>query len=197
MYTAKHEAGHATTSYALRLSSVAFINLKFKVIPHGNLFQHIRNPKSISLKVIRGVTSVAFPSGDTDSLTKFGGACFALGGIAGCDGDGTGADGDVERCSGLLASIGELDRAAIEPLQKQLQILAFEIIRDSIISLRHGELARRLSESQYLDQTEVEKILVPASLPDYSPRLAEMAKKFNIGKTAGKRRSFSLSELPL
>jgi hypothetical protein len=82
-------------------------------------------------------------------------------------------------------------------LQKELQSLALEIIRDPIISPRHSELARRLSESKYLDRSEVEEILLPASLPDYSARLAEIAKKFNIGGTDGKRRSFSLSEFPL
>jgi len=197
VHTAKHEAGHTITCYALRLDPVEFINLNFKVIPVGNLFEQINNPRLISLKVIKGVTSVGFPSADIDSLKMLSWACYALGGIAGCNGNSTGAEGDLERCRGLLARIRELDRAATEPLQKELQSLALEIIRDPIISPRHSELARRLSESKYLDRSDVEEILLPASLPDYSARLAEIAKKFNIGGTDGKRRSFSLSEFPL
>lgn len=196
VHTAKHEAGHTTTGYALRLTYIDSISLSFNVIPVGNLYKQIRNPKSISLKVIKGATSVDFPSGDIGTLKNFGWACYALGGFAG-GGDDKGADGDLERFNDITSRIPELDRAAVGRLQNQLQNLANEIIRDPIVSPRHSELARRLSESKYLDRNQIEQILLPASLPDYSARLAEIAKTFNVVGTDGKRRSFPLSEFPL
>jgi hypothetical protein len=179
------------------LERVNFISVNLKVRPDGNLFDQIAARELIAPKLVKGATSVGDPNNPSlEPLKALAWACHSLGGIAGC-GDDIGAEDDLGRFHSLVASISEFDRAAVGRLQTELQSLANDIIRDPIVSPRHSELARCLSESKFLDREGVEKILLPASLPDYSPRLAEIAKKFNVGGAAGKRRSFSLSEFPL
>ncbi len=197
VHYARHEAGHATTCHTLRLDLVNYIHLNLKVIPDGNLFDQIAARELIAFKLVKAVTSVGDPNNTSlEHLKALAWACYSLGGIAGCGND-IGAGGDLEMFHYFVTRVLELDRAAVGRLQTELQSLANEIIRDPIVSPRHSELARCLSESKYLDRDAVEKILLPASLPDYSPRLAEIAKKFNVGGAAGKRRSFPLSEFPL
>jgi hypothetical protein len=197
VHHARHEAGHASTCCTLRLERVNFISVNLKVRPDGNLFDQIAARELIAPKLVKGATSVGDPNNPSlEPLKALAWACHSLGGIAGC-GDDIGAEDDLGRFHSLVASISEFDRAAVGRLQTELQSLANDIIRDPIVSPRHSELARCLSESKFLDREGVEKILLPASLPDYSPRLAEIAKKFNVGGAAGKRRSFSLSEFPL
>ena len=165
---------------------IGFINLNLKVIPKGNLFDQIAARKLIALKLIKGATSVGVPNNTSlEPLKALAWACYALGGIAGC-GDDIGAEDDLKRFHRLVASVSELDRAAVGPLQTEMQSLANNIIIDPIVSARHSELARCLSESKYLDRGGIEKILLPASLPDYSQRLEEIAKKFNVGGDRGK-----------
>jgi hypothetical protein len=179
------------------LERVNFISVNLKVRPDGNLFDQIAARELIAPKLVKGATSVGDPNNPSlEPLKALAWACHSLGGIAGC-GDDIGAEDDLGRFHSLVASISEFDRAAVGRLQTELQSLANDIIRDPIVSPRHSELARCLSESKFLDREGVEKILLPASLPDYSPTLAEIAKKFNVGGAAGKSRSFSLSEFPL
>jgi hypothetical protein len=68
----------------------------------------------------------------------------------------------------------------VRRLREELQILASEIIGDPVVLLRHKELAETLIEYQYLDRAGIENILVPTTLPDYSGRIREIGKKFNI-----------------
>jgi hypothetical protein len=66
-----------------------------------------------------------------------------------------------------------------------LRILADKIIADPIVALRHKELAEKLFEKECLDQTAIENIIVPATLPDYSGMIEEIGKRFNIPSELG------------
>jgi hypothetical protein len=68
----------------------------------------------------------------------------------------------------------------VSRLRAELQILASEIIADPVLAPRHAELAAALFENEHLDRTKIENILVPTTLPDYSRRIEEIAKRFNI-----------------
>jgi hypothetical protein len=72
-----------------------------------------------------------------------------------------------------------LDQGASR-LRTELRILADKIIADPIVALRHKELAEKLFEKECLDRTAIENIIVPATLPDYSGMIEEIAKRFRI-----------------
>lgn len=62
VHHARHEAGHASTCYTLRLDLISCINLSLKVIPDGNLFDQIAARELIAFKLIKGATSVGDPN---------------------------------------------------------------------------------------------------------------------------------------
>lgn len=190
---AKHEAGHALLCYALRLSPVRVIDLRVGVIPGGNLHELIKNRKPDSLRIIKGSTSMDLLPQDFVSLTsvqRLSHACQGLGGIAGNRGDESGAENDLMKVNAIVASIPELVcnsqeclAEAVRLLSDELLILANEIISDPVVAPRHETHAEALLENEYLERTEIEKILDPATLPDYSGRIEEIGKKFNIRVT--------------
>jgi hypothetical protein len=49
-----------------------------------------------------------------------------------------------------------------------------------VVASRQEELTRQLAEKLQLNQEEVKAIVEPASLPDYSNRLEEIRKEFNL-----------------
>ena len=49
-----------------------------------------------------------------------------------------------------------------------------------VVASRHEELTRQRGEKLQLNQEEVEPIVEPASLPDYSNRLEEIRNEFNL-----------------
>ena len=51
---------------------------------------------------------------------------------------------------------------------------------DPVVASRHEELAWQLAEKLQLNQGEVEATVEPASLPDYSNRLEEIRKEFDL-----------------
>lgn len=187
-YDAEHEAGHVLLYYALRLIPVNVVDVRVRVIPGGNLHELIKTRKLVSLRIIKGSTSIASLPQDQINLTSvqlLSYACQGLGGIAGCRGDESGAENDLIRVNAIIASIPELafnskEDLAVPRLRDELLILVNEIIADPVVAPRHKMLAEALIEYGYIERTEIEKILDPATLPDYSRRIEEIGKKFNI-----------------
>ena len=189
---AQHEAGHTVLFYALRISPVRSIDLRIRIITRGNLHRQIANLEPLSLRIVGGATSIDSSTQDLidtmpRSIEILAYACQGLGGIAGCQGDEGGADNDLTRVRELLTKIPELASSSKEDLdltvsrlQAELQILANEIIAAPVVAPRHAELAAALFENEYLDRTKIENILVPTTLPDYSRRIEEIGKRFNI-----------------
>jgi hypothetical protein len=190
---AQHEAGHALLCYALRLCPVQLIDLRFRVLPRGNLHALVERRVPVSLKFLRGVTSLQFTDKYfSNNIQILAYACQGLGGIAGCQGNESGADDDLAKFNKLVALIPELACApeegldqSVSRLRTELRILADKIIADPIVALRHKELAEKLFEKECLDQTAIENIIVPATLPDYSGMIEEIGKRFNIPSELG------------
>jgi hypothetical protein len=177
----RHEAGHATICYAIRLTHVDAVSVEFTVIPGGNLRTQLRTRSVPAPRIIKGSISAGDLSEvNVDAKRMFAWAFQALGGIAGRDGDTEDAEDDLERYRAMIAGISSLDHAAIDRLQSELQALALQIIRDPIVSPRFEELARTLSQRLFLGRDEIENILLPSSLPDYSGAIVEIAKRFAI-----------------
>jgi hypothetical protein len=189
-HAAKHEAGHALLCYAFRFSPVRVIDVRVRVIPGGNLNELIKNRKLVSLRILEGSTSPdLLPQAfiNTTVVQRFSSACQGLGGIVGCQGDESGAENDLIEVKTLVASMPELAcnseenlAVAARRLTDGLLILANEIIADPVVLPRHVALAETLFENEYPERTEIEKILDPITLPDYSGRIEEIGKKFNI-----------------
>jgi hypothetical protein len=204
--SAQHEAGHAVLLYALRLSPVRSIDLRIRIITRGNLHRQIANLEPLSLRIVTGATSIESSVQDVigavpRSIEILAYACQALGGIAGCQGDEGGADDDLTRFRLLLTMIPELASSSKEDLdltvsrlRAELQILANEIIAAPVLAPRHAELAAALFENEYLDRTKIENILVPTTLPDYSRRIEEIGKRFNIPLAPRSQREGSLAK---
>ena len=189
LHAAQHEAGHALLFYGLRLCPVRLIDLRIRVLSGGNLHAQIEHRAPVSLRLLKGVTSpdLIAQDGVNNSIRILGFACQALGGIAGCHGDKSGADNDLAKLDKLVISIPELACASADGVDKivsrlraELQILADKIIADPIVAPRHQELAETLLEKEQLDRTEIEKIIVPATLPDFSGMIEEVGKRFSI-----------------
>jgi hypothetical protein len=187
--SAKHEAGHALICYTLQLFPVRFIDLRTRIISGGNLYAQIENREPVRPQIARGSTSLDIDAQDLTNMTSFQlicSACYGLGGIAGCRGDETGAENDLMKVNSIIASIPELasnsgvDFAAVSRLRDELLILANEIIADPAIVPRHEILTEALLEDEYLERTEIEKILDPVTLPNYLGRIVEIGTKFNI-----------------
>jgi hypothetical protein len=174
----------------LKLFPVRFIDLRTGIISVGNLYAQIENREPVRPQISRGSTSLDVNPQELTQMTSFqhlSSACQGLGGIAGCQGDETGAENDLMKVNAIIHSIAVLARnsdedlaAAVSRLRDELLILAHEIIADPAIAPRHVILAETLFEDEYLERTEIEKILDPVTLPDYSRRIEEIGKKFNI-----------------
>jgi hypothetical protein len=178
-HTAKHESGHVTFSYSLRLGPVNYIDLRARVIPKGNLRESVRNPQRLDLAVVKAVTSVNVPFAnqlDVRGLLTWG--CFVLSGIAGCNGDRRGAEDDLRRFDILLTPFSELGGEHVNSLKRELETLASTIMNDPIVAQRHQTLAQLSEQRDYVSQTEIEGILLPDSLPDYSPSITAIGEKF-------------------
>jgi hypothetical protein len=190
LFNPKHEAGHALFCYALRHCSVRAIDLRISVILEGNLHTQIKNREIESLRLSKAVTSPDFNGQDLtnpSAVQQLAAACQGLGGIAGCQGNQSGADNDLLKVNALITFVSNSASARKEGLGQtarrlldELQALANEIIADPVVAPRHKALAEALVAKGCLDQTEIENILVPATLPDYSGRIEEIAKRFNI-----------------
>ncbi len=190
LFNAKHEAGHALLFYALRFCSVGCIDLGVRVTLRGNLRAQNQDREPLSLTLLKGGTSPNMNAQDLTSLhgvRQLAAACQGLGGIAGCQGNQTGAKEDLARVNELITSVSKSASVPTEGLGQtarrlldELQALANEIIADPVVAPRHKALAEALVAKECLDQTEIENILVPGTLPDYSGRIEEIAKRFNI-----------------
>ena len=189
LHEAKHEAGHAVLLYALKLWPVRYIDLGFTIIPGGNLHAQIENRQPLHLRIVRGATAndVRVQDLKLNSVMKLAAACEELGGIAGCQGNESGAENDLAKANTILASIPELARTSnadldqtVFRLRDELKLLANEIITDPVVAPRHAELAKTVCENGYLDRIQIEKILDPATLSSYSARIEAIGKKFDI-----------------
>ena len=177
-----HEAGHATVCYALRLSRINYTNLMFTLILKGNLYEQIRTGVATPF-VVKGSANPDLPGVTVDKidvLERLKLASYALGGIAGCQGDEAGAADDVIKFDQIIDSISRLNDTDRRQLKTELKSLVSEIMRDRTVSSRHAELARSLSQDKFLGTEAVEAILVPGTLPDYSPRILQLGNKFNL-----------------
>lgn len=182
-HSSAHEAGHATVCYALRLRRINYTSLMFTLVLKGNLYEQIRKGDAATPVVVKGNTNHDLPSVTVDKIDVFERlklASYSLGGIAGCRGDGAGAANDVMRFDQIIDSIPKLNDTDRRRLKTALKSLVSEIMRDRTVSSRHAELARSLSQDRFLGTEAVEAILVPGTLPDYSPKILQIAKKFNL-----------------
>lgn len=182
-HSSAHEAGHATVCYALRLSRINYTTLMFTLILKGNLYEQIRKGDAATLFVVKGNTSHDLPAvtvDKIDALERLKLASCSLGGIVGCQGDEAGADDDVMRFDQNIDSIPKLNDTDRRRLKTDLKSLVSEIMRDRTVSSRHAELARSLSQDKFLGTEAVEAVLVPGTLPDYSPKILQIAREFNL-----------------
>ncbi len=185
--TAKHEAGHAILCYALRLCPVYCITVESRIIPVGNFSRLMQGWAQFSLRHSRGSTSLDLNSPDalnSGSIETLKLACQYLGGIAGCRGDETGAMDDTLRFRDLVCSLPELAcmsenelNETVRGLQAEFQVLVGEIIDDPEITCRHEILAETVYESGCLNRAEIEAIVAPSTLPDYSHRIVDSAEE--------------------
>jgi hypothetical protein len=192
---ARHESGHAILFYALRFLPVDAIDIRPKAILRGNLYEQARRGWASQIGFIGGTTSPlpSEPKGlRSDTLRTLSSACQGYGGLAACGEGSPGTDGDVQKCRSeiqiLAASTHPIVAFSSDPHEEQkrtvatlcdrLKSFACEIIANPVVAARHEQLAQQLLEKEILFQREIEAILVPATLPDYSGRLEEIRKKF-------------------
>src|SRR6266446_5671733 len=77
----RHEAGHATICYAIRLTHVDAVSVDFTVIPGGNLRTQLRTRSVAAPRIIKGSTSAGDLSEvSVDAKRTFAWAFQALGG---------------------------------------------------------------------------------------------------------------------
>ena len=187
---AKHEAGHALVAYALRFCPIFCLTVRPTVVPVGNFLSMVQGWEPVSVGVLLGATLLDL---NLQDVLNFGPietlkyACQALGGIAGCRGDEFGAEQDIATFEIAIASLPELARMSenqlsetVLGLRDEFRGLAAEIIADPEIVWRHKLLAEAVLESVCLNRAEIEAIVVPSTLPDYSHRAVESAEEVGI-----------------
>jgi hypothetical protein len=196
---ARHEAGHAILFYALRVDVVEEININPGARIGDNLYDQLKRKvaNSSSLFFISGTTcSPDRLAGQhsRDTRYRLGIACQGFGGLVGSRGDQTGFEGDLRLIRNGLAPLNPPRRSgsfsfdlstagqpeSLSRLEDRLKSLAEEIMANPVVASRHEELTRQLAEKLQLNQQEVEAIVEPASLPDYSYRLEEIRKEFHL-----------------
>jgi len=180
-FCAKHEAGHATVGYALRLARAHAMSLRPYPYLTGNLTAQIRRRKAVDISFSRGVTAIDVPPFfDADIPLRLSWACYALGGLVACGGDETGAEDDLQKYQSRTLGLARAENGKAPHLRHKLQGLAQEILTDGAIMPRRQRLADELRKYQFLSQEEVEAILDPPSLPDYSHKIVEITKELNL-----------------
>jgi hypothetical protein len=193
---ARHEAGHAILFYALRVDVVEEININLGVRLGGNLLDQLKRKvaNSRSLFFIGGTTCSPDRLADQhsrDTRYRLGLACQGFGGLVGSRGDQTGFEGDLRLIRNALAPLDPSRRSgslsfdlstaeSLSRLEDRLKSLAEEIMANPVVASRHEGLTRQLAEKLQLNQEEVEAIVEPVSLPDYSNRLEEIRKEFGL-----------------
>jgi hypothetical protein len=194
---ARHEAGHAILFYALRVDIVEEIDINLGARLGKNLYDQLKRKVADSLFFIGGTASPPDRQADQqsrDTRYTLGLACQGFGGLVGSRGDQIGFKEDLRAIRKVLAPLDPSRRSgslsfslstagqpeSLSRLEDRLKSLAEEIMANPVVASRHEELARQLEEKLQLNQEEVEAIVKPASLPDYSNRLEEIRKEFNL-----------------
>jgi hypothetical protein len=196
---ARHEAGHAILFYGLRVDIVEEININPGARLGDNLHDQLKSKVANSRSVcfISGTTCTPDRLADQqsrDTRYALGLACQGFGGLVVSRGDQTGFGGDLRAIRDILAPLDPARRSGMDSfgsnttgqpeslsrLEGRLKSLAEEIMSNPVVASRHEELARQLAEKRQLNQEEVEAIVKPASLPDYSNRLEEIRKEFDL-----------------
>lgn len=197
---ARHEAGHAVLFYALRLFAVEVVDIRVTARLRGNLHQQVRTGIASSVSFISGTTSPLVSQADAQSRNTrdlLGVTCLAFGGTAATPGDANGLDGDLAKIryilQGLLVSTApsasktpQEQERTIMRLSDRLKSLAHEIVAEPVAAARYEQLTKRLAESGWLNQEDVEAVLEPTTLPDYSHRLEAIRKEFDLPEQCGK-----------
>ena len=197
-YNARHESGHAVLCYALRFRPVNLIDIRLGVLPRGNLFAHIQAGKVIeNPRFIGGTTSIAWSEEDSSGLDTQGAlslACQGLGGVAACPEFDKGAKPDLTRVMDMCTVLASLVQAPSHEqhktaiaLNERLRALVDEILANPVVADRHRQLAEELLKKGSLDREAVEAILIPQTLPDYSDRIREIQREFNLPERSGFR----------
>jgi hypothetical protein len=196
---ARHEAGHAILFYALRVDVVEETNINPGARLGDNLHDQLKRKvaNSHSVFFIGGTTCAPDRQADQqsrDTRYRLGLACELFGGLVGSRGDQFGFKEDLNAIRNTLTPLAPSRRSgslsfdlstagqpeSLSRLEDRLKSLAEEIMSNPVVASRHEELARQLAEKLQLNQEEVEAIVEPASLPDYSNRLEEIRKEFNL-----------------
>lgn len=194
---AGHEAGHAILFYGLRVDVVEEIDISSGARLGDNLYDQLKRKVADSSFFIGGTTCASNRQADQqsrDTRYRLGLACQGFGGLVGSRGDQTGFKEELRAIRNVLAPLDPSRRSgyysfglstagqpeSLSRLEDRLKSLAEEIMSNPVVASRHEELTRQLVEKLQLKQEEVEAIVKPASLPDYSNRLEEIRKEFNL-----------------
>jgi len=196
-HCAQQQAGRALLCYASRFGRVDSVDLRIRIFPEGNLYAHIRNRVVDSISTSSAETSyypnVADGAG-VRGLNHLKDACLALGWSSRRQHDAGSTGFDLASFYNVLMSMPELNavsgNGSNEPLpglMGDLLNLTTEIFSDPIVTRRHEALVKALVNSQrlWLGKEKIEHIAVPATLPNYSERFDDIAKKFNIPEAQG------------
>jgi hypothetical protein len=176
---------------------VELIDIHPKAILRDNLHEQLKRGLATSFSFIGGTTSPLVSEIEArrrHTRHALGVACQGFGGVAASRGDETGLKGDLGRIQPLVQSLvastrplaalasgtAQVQERTVVGLCDRLKSLAHEIITDPVVADRHEQLTKRLSEKEQLSQEEVEAIVEPTTLPDYSHRLEEIRKEFHL-----------------
>lgn len=186
---AQREAGRALLCYALRFGRVDSIDLRIRIFPDGNLYVHVKN-RTVDRILTAGTHTVIYSSapGDRDAsfVNHLQNACVGLGWTAQRHRDAPNTGYDLSSFYDALTSIPELTdvsgsapNPSIPGLMGELLNLATEIFTDSTVTRGYEALVKALVDNQrlWLSQEEIESVVAPATVPDYSERIAEIAVK--------------------
>ena len=190
---AKHEAGHVILIYALRVATVEEMDIRPTAMPDGNLHYQLRTHVASSARFIGARTFTLISEADQQARSVrqgLGMACSGFGGWLG-SGDQIGAGGDLDKIRKTIAALLGSARQGVwasqfapsptvPNLENRLKSLAQEILSNPEVKHRQEELAKQLATSETLTQQEIEAIIDPGTLPDYSDRLELIRKDFNL-----------------